>query len=113
MTAIETIVGAVTVRAVDCDTPAKPAEMLVEPAATAVTIPLALTVAVAGVEELQLTSDVKSALLPSLYVPVAVNCWLVFTGMDEAAGVIEIETKLAAAAVMVKLPLDVIEPDCA
>jgi hypothetical protein len=66
VTAIETIVGAVTVRVVDCDTPAKTAEILVEPAATAFTIPLTSTVAVALVDELQVTSEVKSALLPSL-----------------------------------------------
>jgi hypothetical protein len=33
--------------------------------------------------------------------------------MENPAGAIEIETKLAAAAVTVKLPLDIIEPDCA
>ena len=66
VTAIDTTVGAVTVSVVDCDTPAKLAEMLVEPEATAFTSPLVLIVALAVEDELQLTMLVKSALLPSL-----------------------------------------------
>ena len=66
VTAIETTVGAVTVRDVVCEMPAKAAEIFVDPAAVAVTNPLALTFAVPVTEELQLTIDVKSALLPSL-----------------------------------------------
>jgi hypothetical protein len=56
----------VTVTKVDCETPAKLAEILVDPAATAVKSPITLTIAVAVVEEFQVTSEVKSALLPSL-----------------------------------------------
>ena len=59
------MLGAVTVSEVDCETPPKLAEMLVEPAAAAETNPVALTVAVA-VEDDQVTSAVRSALLPSL-----------------------------------------------
>ena len=66
VTVIETMLGAVTVSAVDCETPTKAAEMLVEPAATAETNPVALTVAAALEDELQVTSVVRSALLPSL-----------------------------------------------
>ena len=66
VTAIDTIVGAVTVRVVDCETPAKLAEMLVEPEATALAIPAAVIVATDVEDELQVTSVVKSALLPSL-----------------------------------------------
>lgn len=59
---------------VDCEIPAKLAEIFVEPAAAAaLTTPVTLTLAVAGTDELQLTIDVRSAMLPSLYVPVAVN----------------------------------------
>jgi hypothetical protein len=46
--------------------PPKLAEMLVDPDAAALTIPVALTVAVAVEDELQVTSEVRSALLPSL-----------------------------------------------
>ena len=66
VTAIETIVGAVTVSVVDCETPAKLAEMLVEPEVSALAIPAAVIVATAVEDELQVTSVVKSALLPSL-----------------------------------------------
>jgi len=66
VTAIETIVGAVTVSVVDCETPAKLAEMLVEPEVSAPAIPAAVIVATDVEDELQVTSVVKSALLPSL-----------------------------------------------
>jgi len=66
VTAIETIVGAVTVSVVDRETPAKLAEMLVEPEVSALAIPAAVIVATAVEDELQVTSVVKSALLPSL-----------------------------------------------
>jgi len=58
--------GAVTVSGVDCEIPARLAEMFVEPAATALTIPAALMVVMLVCEELQVTSGVMSALLPSL-----------------------------------------------
>jgi hypothetical protein len=48
---------------------------VVEPAATVVASPDALMVAVAGVEEVQVTPLVKSKLVPSVYVAVAVYCW--------------------------------------
>lgn len=66
VTAMDTIVGAVTVTVVDCETPAKDAETLVEPAATAVSNPLASMVAIAVEEELQVTRVVRSEVLPSL-----------------------------------------------
>ena len=66
VTAIETMVGAVTVSVVDCETPAKLAEMFVVPAATAVAIPFETIVAVAVEEEAHATNVVRSALLPSL-----------------------------------------------
>jgi hypothetical protein len=66
VTAIETIVGAVTVRVVDCEIPPKLAEMFVEPDATELTSPVALIVAVAVEDEFQVTIAVRSALLPSL-----------------------------------------------
>jgi hypothetical protein len=62
----EARVGAVTVSDVDCEIPARLAEMLVEPAAIALTSPLAFTVAILVCEELQVASAVISALLPSL-----------------------------------------------
>ena len=66
VTAIETTVGAVTVSWADCEMPAKLAEMLVVPAATAATTPLEAMVAVAVEEEVHATKFVRSAVLPSL-----------------------------------------------
>ena len=66
MTAIEAMLGAVTVREVDPEIPPNDAEILPGPAATPFTKPEALTVAIVAGVELQVTSDVKSALLPSV-----------------------------------------------
>ena len=66
VTVIDAIVGAETVKEVDPETPPNEAEIVLGPAVTPVTIPSALTVATLVEEEFQLTSAVKSALLPSL-----------------------------------------------
>ena len=66
VTEIAEIVGAVTVAVVDCETLLSVAVMVTEPAVTPVTAPVGLTVATPIVEELQVTREVKSALLPSL-----------------------------------------------
>ena len=46
-----------------------------------------LIVATAVLDELQLAEEVRSFLLPSLNVPLAVNCWVEPTTMVELAGV--------------------------
>ena len=66
VTAMDTMLGAVTVSWVDCEMPAKLAEMLVVPAARAATTPFEATVAVAVEEEVHATKFVRSAVLPSL-----------------------------------------------
>jgi hypothetical protein len=66
VTAIATMLGAVTVTEVDWETPPSEAEMLVEPAESALTTPELETVATAVDEDAHVTSAVKSALLPSL-----------------------------------------------
>ena len=67
----------VTVRVVLPEILPKLAIMVVLPAATAVARPLLLTVATDGFEELQVTCEVKSFVVPSENVPVAANCWVV------------------------------------
>lgn len=98
VTAIETMLGAVTVREVLWFTLPRLAVIFVLPLATDVANPFALIVATDVAEEPHVTRFVRSALLPSLYAPVAVNCWLVLTGIDEAAGEIVIDCRLTAAA---------------
>ena len=66
VTVTDTILGAVTVSVVDCETPAKLAEIFVVPAATPVASPVVSIIATADEEELQDTRLVISALLPSL-----------------------------------------------
>lgn len=66
VTVIETTVGVVTVSVVDCETLPRVAEILVEPAASALASPLLLIVAVVADDEFHVTNEVRSALLPSL-----------------------------------------------
>lgn len=54
-------------------------------------------------EELHLATVVRFCVVPLLYVPVAVNCWVYPAGMEDVAGVTAIETKDGA----VPLPVSV------
>lgn len=77
VTEMETRVAVVTVRLVVLLIPAKAAEIVVLPVATPVATPALsaelLTVATAGVDEVQVTAEVRSNCLPSLNVPIAVS----------------------------------------
>src|SRR5215470_681795 len=95
VTEIEVIVGAVTLTEVDPVTEPSVAVTVADPAATPLTRPPALTVALAMVEEDQVTRSVTSQLLESLLVPVATSCAVVFTGRVKLAGVTAIETGVA------------------
>ncbi len=53
------------------------AVMVVAPVATAVARPVLLIVATDVFDELQVTCKVKSWVVPSENVPVAVNCWAI------------------------------------
>lgn len=92
VTAIETR-GLITVRVmvpvivpVVVDTEAV---ILLVPAATPVASPEVLMVATDGVSDSQLADT--ALVLPSLYVPVALNCWLLPAVMDGFAGVMVID----------------------
>jgi len=71
---MEDRVAELTVRAVLPEIVPEVAMMVVVPAAIAVASPLLLTVAIVVSEELQVACMVKSAVVPSANVPVAVNC---------------------------------------
>jgi hypothetical protein len=81
VTASETSAAAVTVRVVLPEIPPKVALSVLVPGATAVAspaLPLAFeTVAALGADEAQVTWVVRSAVVASVYVPVAVSCWVV------------------------------------
>ena len=76
----------------------------VSPGPTAVTSPLlltALTVATDVVDEVQVDTWVIFCVDPSVYVPMAKNCWMAPTGMD---GTTVTDDKDAEVTVRVALP---------
>jgi hypothetical protein len=98
VTAMEDSVAGVTVRVVLPEIPPKVAVMVVVPAARAVARPLLLTVAAEVFDEAQVTSGVRSWLVPSEYAPMAANFWVDPTGMagdtdDMEANVAEEESE--------------------
>jgi hypothetical protein len=87
------------------------AVILAEPTAALVAMPDALMVAMPAEEELHVTEDVMSCVVPSLIVPVAVNCCLTPSGIDGLAGATAMETTTAA--VIVRSVEPAIEPEAA
>jgi hypothetical protein len=94
VTVIEERVG--TVRVVLSERLAKVAVMVLVPTATAVARPLVFIVATDVFDELQVTCVVISWCVPSAYMLVAVNCWVVPRGTLGLAGVIAMEDGSAA-----------------
>jgi len=78
--------------------------MEVLPVATLVTKPLALIIATAGFDDFHSTSWVRSCVVVSLNVPVAVNCLFASLGMVELVGAIANETKVALVTVTEAVP---------
>ena len=105
VTAIDTSVAAVTARVVLPLIAAEVAVMVVDPTPALVAKPLLpgalLIVATVAADELHCTVVVMFWVLPSVKVPVAVNCCGIPSAMLGMAGVTAIET--SAAAVMVSL----------
>jgi hypothetical protein len=66
------------------------------PAFSPVASPVALIVASAGLEEVQETTWVRSFVLPSEYKPVAWNCKVAPTAMEEVAGDCVMELSVTA-----------------
>lgn len=100
LTETETRIGAVTATVAELVTVLELAVMLVDPSMFAVTNPAAVTGATAGNEDVHVTEAVTSCVLPSLQVPIALNTWLVPSGMEAPAGVIAIETSAGLPTVM-------------
>jgi hypothetical protein len=104
ITATDDRVAEVTVSVVVPEILPEVAVMLVAPAVTAVARPLLLTVATEVLDELQLTCEVKSWLVPSENVPVAANCPVLCRGVLGLAGVIDREPKVAEVTVSPVFP---------
>ena len=82
----------------------KLAIMVVVPTATAVARPLLLTVATDGLDELQLTCEVRSFVVPSENVPVAVKGWVAPSLILGVGGVRDMEDNVPVVTVRVVLP---------
>ncbi len=108
---IEVKTAAVTVKVAEPLMLPEVAVMVAVPGATAVASPLSFTVATVAAEEVHLTVLLRFCVLPLLYVPVAVNCWVLPAATEALAGVTESDVKTAAVTVSVAEP--VIAPDLA
>jgi len=119
--ASETRVAADTVSGVEPDTLPSVALTVVMPCAVAVARPLepeALLIESSVEEaELQVTWEVRFWVVPSLYVPIAVNCSVSPSGTVELVGVTAMDTSVAAVTVsgaepdtLPKIALTVVEP---
>jgi len=107
VTAIDDSVGPVTVRAVEPETAPETAWIIDKPAPTAVARPVEEIVATDCIPEDHATELVRFCVLPSLKVPVAVNCWVAFLAKLVLAGVTASDFRVAAATVKVMEPLTV------
>lgn len=104
-TASETSVGVVTVRVALPLTPEYVAAMVAEPGALLVTKPMLETAAALVFDEFQVAKLVRSLVLPSVKVPVAVSCTVVPSARDALAGETASEARTGAVTVRVALPL--------
>ena len=94
----------VTVKGVLPEVPPKEALMVVLPAATGVTRPLLLIVATEVSDETQVARELRSNVVPSEKLPVAVNCRVICRGMLELAGVTDMDDNVAEVTVRVVVP---------
>jgi hypothetical protein len=99
VTSMETRNAGVTVRAVEPEMPPEVAVIVAVPTATGVALPLetaaSLIAATDVADELQVTEAVRSCVVLSENVPVAVNCWVVPRAMLGLVGVTAMETRVA------------------
>ena len=78
--------------------------MVVDPVPKALARPAVLIVATVAAEELHVAVLLRFCVVPSVYVPVAVNCCVPPLAIDGFAGVTAIDTSVAAVTVSVVLP---------
>ena len=81
------------------------AETIAVPAETAVAKPPLVTVITGVFDEPQVTCMVISWLVPSEYVPMAVNCGASPTGIRGLAGITDMKDRVAAVTVRVVVPV--------
>ena len=105
VTAIETRAAAVTVKPVEPETEPRVAVMVVVPVLALVANPVELMVATPAGEGDHVAVLVRSCVLPSEKVPVAVNCWIVPREMEGLAGLTLMEVNTAAPTVKSSVPV--------
>jgi len=103
--AIETNVGGVTVNVVEPLIEPKLALIVVMPGSDVLASPWLLMVATGVLEEFQLTALVRFRVLPSVKVPVALNCCFVPSRMEGLPGVTARDAKTGGVTVRVVEPL--------
>src|SRR5262249_31430040 len=103
VTAIDTSDAAWTVRFVEPEIEPEVAVIDVLPAVSPVPSPPVLIVATPVAEEVHTAVLVKFWVVPSLKVPVAVNCWLLPAAIEGFAGVTAIDSRFAAVPVPVSV----------
>ena len=104
VTAIDTSTGAVTVSVVEPVILLSAAVIVEAPVFTAFAKPPAAIVATLGADEPHVAVLVRFCVLPSLYVPVAVNCCVLPTTIEAFAGVTAMDTSAGGATVRVVEP---------
>src|SRR5262245_42526899 len=107
VTWIDTRVAGVTLSVAAGETTGpEEAVMLLEPTPRAVPKPLEpaalLTVATAALDDDHVTTDVRSCMELSVYVPVAVTCWFTYSALFRSGGVTWIDTRVAAVTLSVE-----------
>jgi hypothetical protein len=98
---MEVSVGATTVNVALPLTPLNVAEIVAPPAELPVARPAALTVTAVVFEDAQVADAVTLPVVPSLYVAVAVNCWVAPVVMLAVAGATAMEVTVTTGAVTV------------
>jgi hypothetical protein len=111
VTAIEARTGAVTVSVADPEIVPEVALIVAVPCPVPVASPELFSVATARLVEPQAALEVRSCVVLSVYVPVAVNCWVLPLGTDGFTGVTAIDTNAGGATVRVVVPT--MEPEVA
>ena len=104
-TAMDCRVAVVTLRVVEPEVRPELAVIVVVPAAREVALPATSIAATELLEEVQATADVRSCVLLSVKVPMAVNCWDVPLAMLELVGVTATDRSVAVVTVRVVVPV--------
>ena len=102
---METSVADVTVSVADPVAPWKLAVMFAVPKLKAVAMPVLLTRATSAADELQITCEVRSRVLLSLKIPVAVNCMVPLMPTVGDSGTTTMEVNVAGLTVRSTLPV--------